>query len=211
MRKILQPLVALALIAAPAAPTFAQAAPAARPATGQDAKAAGVFIDGLADQAFAILRDKSVTRSQARAKFRTMLRENFAVNEIGNRLLGRNRTTITPAQYQAYMAAFPDWVVGTYADRLYEYANSDLKVVRTVPRGARGDIDVFSRITLANGGQPIDSVWTVSKGANGKFQVQNLTVAGVNLTLTQREDFNSYIQRKGFDALVQFMRDAAKA
>src|SRR3712207_7813736 len=63
--------------------------------------------------------------------------ENFAVTEIGNRLIRRHRATLTPAQYNAYMTAFPDYVVGTYADRLYEYANSDLKVIRTIPRGAR--------------------------------------------------------------------------
>lgn len=211
MRQFLQPLVALALIATPASAAFAQSAASAHPATGQDAKSAGAFIDTLADQAFTILRDKSMTKPQVRTKFRQMLRENFAVGEIGNRLIRRHRATISPAQYDAYMTAFPDYVVGTYADRLYDYANSDLKVVRTLPRGARGDVDVFSRITLPNGGQPIDAVWTVRKAPNGKFQIQNLTVAGVNLSLTQEADFSSFIQRKGFDALVQFMRDTAKA
>lgn len=209
MRKFFQPLVALALISAPAAASWAQAAPATRPATGQDAKAAATFIDGLADQAFVILRDKSMTKPQVRTKFRQMLRENFAVTDIGNRLIRRHRATVTPAQYQAYMTAFPDYVVGTYADRLYEYANSDLKIVRTLPRGARGDVDVFTRISLPNGGTPIDAVWSVRKAPTGKFQIQNLTVAGVNLALTQEADFTSYIQRKGFDALVQFMREAA--
>lgn len=208
MRKFVQSLVALALIAAPATGALAQAAPA-RAAPGQDAKAAGVFIDRLADQAFAILRDKSMTKPQVRTKFRTILRENFAVDEIGHRLVRRHRATITPAQYNAYLAAFPDYVVGTYADRLYEYANSDLKVIRTLPRGSRGDFDVMTSITLPNGGQPIQSTWTVRKAPNGKFQIHNLTVAGVNLALTQEADFTSFIQRKGFDALVQFMRDAA--
>ena len=209
MRKFVQPLIALALVAAPAAPAMAQAAAPARTAPGQDAKAAGQFIDQLADQAFGILRDKTMTKPQVRAKFRTMLRDNFAVNEIGARLIRRHRATVTPAQYQAYMAAFPDYVVGTYADRLYEYANSDLKVVRAVPRGNRGDMDVLTRITLPNGGNPIQSTWTVRRAPNGKFQIQNLSVAGVNLALTQEADFTSFIQRKGFDALVQFMRDAA--
>lgn len=209
MRKFVQPFIALALIAAPATAVLAQAPAAARTAPGQDAKAAGVFIDGLADQAFTILRDKSMTKPQVRTKFRTILRENFAVEEIGNRLVRRHRATITPAQYNAYLAAFPDYVVGTYADRLYEYANSDLKVIRTVPRGNRGDFDVLTRISLPNGGTPIQSTWTVRKAANGKFQIHNLTVAGVNLALTQEADFTSFIQRKGFDALVKFMRDAA--
>ena len=209
MRKVLQSVAALALIAMPATGALAQAAPAAHPATGQDAKAAGQFIDQLADRAFAILRDKSLSRPQVRTKFRQMLRENFAVTDIGNRLIRRHRATITPAQYNAYMAAFPDYVVGTYADRLFDYANSDLRVVRTLPRGARGDVDVFTRIVMPNGGQPIDAVWSVRPGPNGSFQIQNLTVAGVNLSLTQEADFTSFIQRKGFDALVQFMRDAA--
>lgn len=208
MRKFVQSFVVLALLAAPTTAAVAQA-PAARSAPGQDAKAAGVFIDQLADQSFAILRDKSMTKPQVRAKFRTMLRENFAVTDIGNRLIRRHRATITPAQYQAYMAAFPDYVVGTYADRLFEYANSDLKIIRTLPRGTRGDIDVLTSITLPNGGTPIQSTWSVRKLPNGKFQIHNLSVAGVNLALTQEADFTSFIQRKGFDALVQFMRDAA--
>lgn len=210
MRKFVQSFAVLALLVAPATVAIAQTAPAAPKAlSAADGKAAGAFIDGLADQSFAILRDKSMTKPQVRGKFRTMLRESFAVNEIGNRLIRRHRATITPAQYKAYLSVFPDYVVGTYADRLYDYSDSDLKVIRTLPRGARGDIEVFTRITLANGGKPIDSTWTVRKTPNGKFQIHNLSVAGVNLALTQEADFNSFIQRKGFDSLVQFMKDAA--
>lgn len=209
MRKLVQSAAALALLAAPLSAATAQTAPAAKAAPAADAKAAGAFIENLSGQAFTILRDKSVTKPAARAKFRSMLRENFAVKEIGDRLIRRHRATITPAQYNAYIAAFPDYVVGTYADRLYEYSNSSLKVIRTLPRGSRGDVEVFTRITLGGGGKPIDSTWTVRKAANGKFQVHNLSVAGVNLALTQEADFSSFIQRKGFDALVQFMKDAA--
>ena len=202
-------LAAVALAAAPvlvAAPAAAQTA-----ATPADAAAAGKFVDGLADQAFTILRDKSVSRSAARAKFRTLLKTNFAVDEIGARLIRRQRATLTPAQLQQYRAIFPDWVVGTYADRLYDYANSDLKIVRTLPRGQRGDVDVMTRITLPSGGQPIDATWSVKKTESGAFVIQNLTVAGVNLSLTQEADFSAYIQKNGFDGLLKFMRDAAKA
>jgi phospholipid transport system substrate-binding protein len=202
-------LAAAVLAAAPvlvAAPAAAQTA-----ATPADAAAAGKFVDGLSDEAFAILRDKSMSRSAARAKFRSLLKTNFAVDEIGARLIRRHRATLTPAQVQQYRAIFPDWVVGTYADRLYDYANSDLKVVRTLPRGQRGDVDVMTRISLPGGGQPIDATWSVKKTATGAFVIQNLTVAGVNLSLTQEADFTAYIQKNGFDGLLKFMRDAAKA
>jgi phospholipid transport system substrate-binding protein len=168
-------------------------------------KAAGAFIDDLADRAYAVLRDKSNSKTEVKAKFRALLKQNFAVQDIGNRLIRRHVRTISKEQYQAYQAAFPDYVVDTYTDNLFEFADSDLKVIRTVPRGTRGAIDVYTRVTRNDGSQPIDSIWTVKKDANGRFLVDNLTVAGVNLSLTQEADFNAYIQKKGFDALVIFM------
>ncbi len=107
------------------------------------------------------------------------------------------------------MAAFPDYVVDTYTDNLFEYVDSKLQVIRTVPRGSRGNVDVYTRITRNDGAQPIDAIWSVKK-EGGKFLINNLTVAGVNLSLTQEADFNSFIAKNGFDALVQFMRDASK-
>lgn len=176
-----------------------------------DQAAARGFVDNLAKQAFQVLRE-APSQDVARRQFRSLLRQNFAVEQIGNRLIRRYRSQITPQQYQAYMAAFPDFVINTYADRLYEYANADFKVVRTVPRGGRGDVDVYSRVTLKDRAQPIDAVWSVRPAANapGRYQVTNLTVAGVNLALTQEADFASYIDRNGFDALVNFMRTGSQ-
>jgi len=175
-------------------------------ATAQTASAAtqeaGKFIDNLADKAFAILRDKSLSREEARAKFRAMLKENVAVKQVGDRLIRAERAKITPQQYQAYMAAFPDYVVGTYADRLYDYANADLSVVRVQPVGS--GYAVFSRV-VQPGQRPFEAVWSLVK-IGGKFQITNITVAGVNLALTQEADFRSVIQRNGFDALIKFMQ-----
>lgn len=208
MRKVTLGAVALAVLGL-GAPQVGVLAPV--PAHAQqraDQAAARAFVDRLARDAFQVLRGQG-SRDQVRGQFRQMLRQNFAVEQIGDRLIRRHRAQITPQQYQAYMAAFPDFVINTYADRLYEYANADFRVIRTVPRGRRGDVDVYSRVTLPDRAQPIDAVWSVRPvaGAPGRFQVTNLTVAGVNLALTQEADFTSYIQRNGFDALVQFMRN----
>jgi phospholipid transport system substrate-binding protein len=180
---------------------------AAAPA-GNEAAAAD-FIKDLADRAYQVLRQNSNDKAAVRAEFRRMLKENFAIEEIGNKLIRRQQGKITKAQYDAYMAAFPDYVVDTYTDNLFEYVDSKLQVIRTVPRGSRGNVDVYTRITRNDGAQPIDAIWSVKK-EGGKFLINNLTVAGVNLSLTQEADFNSFIARNGFDALVQFMRDASK-
>ncbi|WP_300539342.1 phospholipid-binding protein MlaC, partial [Sphingosinicella sp.] len=195
-----------AAVATPAASLAAQTT-----APADNGKAAGTFITELSQRAYAVLRDKSNDKNEVRAQFRTLLKENFAVTDIGNRLIRRHVRTINKQQYQAYQAAFPDYVVDTYTDNLFEFADSELKVVRTVPRGTRGTIDVYARVTRNNGAQPIDSIWTVKKNQSGKYVVDNLTVAGVNLSLTQEADFTAYIQKNGFDALVQFMKDRKSA
>lgn len=162
----------------------------------------GAFVDTLADEAFGTLRASGSNRDAARSKFRSLLSQHFAVDAIGDRLISRWRPTITPAQYAAYKAALPSFLIGAYADRLYDYANADLKVVRAVPQGS-------SAAVLTNvvkpGAQPINAVWTVTK-VGADYKVSNLAVAGINLAITQKADFDSFVQRRGFDALVAFMK-----
>jgi phospholipid transport system substrate-binding protein len=191
---------AMAIVAAPgaaqvAAPTAADAGDPAAPA----------FVQNLANDAFAVLRDKSLSKAASRNKFRTMLEQNVALQDIGNRLIRRQRATITPAQYSAYQAALPEFVLNAYADRLYDYSDASVKTVRSVGRGPM--TDVFTRVSRP-GAQPVDAVWQVKKTPAGKQVINNLTVSGINLSLTQEADFNAYIQKNGFDALVTFLKTA---
>lgn len=169
--------------------------------------AAGTFIQTLADQVFGLLRAQGSTDAARDQRFRQMLRDNFAIRQIGDRLIRRQRSTLTAAQYGAYTAAFPDFVIKTYSDRLEQYRDARFKVVRTLDRGRAG-IDVVSRVTRPGGGDSFEAVWNVRRNPAGKLEIVNLTVAGINLALTQEADFAAYIQRNGFDALVTFMRGA---
>ena len=63
--------------------------------------------------------------------------------------------------------------------------------------------NVIASLTL--GQRPVTAIWYLTR-TNGSYQVYNMRVAGINLTLNQAQDFDSYIQRNGFDRLVSFMR-----
>jgi phospholipid transport system substrate-binding protein len=194
---------ALALAPVIAAPAIAQVAAPTAAAAGDPA--AREFVEKLANDAFATLRDKSLSKAESRNRFRAMLEANVALQDIGNRLIKRHRATITPAQYAAYQAALPEFVLNAYADRLYDYSDASLKTVRSTGRG--GMTDVATRVTRP-GSQPVDAVWQVKTTPAGKMVVNNLTVQGINLSLTQEADFNAYIQKNGFDALVTFLKTA---
>ena len=172
---------------------------AAVPAQAQiDNRDPGRFVQSIAQTGFGSLKGP---RSAARGKFRAILAQHFAVDAIGDRLIQRWRRQITPQQYAAYRAAFPNFIIGTYADRLYDYSDASLKVVRVQNQGANAA--VLTQVTKP-GGRPATVIWTLTRVGAG-YKVQNLTVGGVNLAVAQGADFDSYIQRNGFDRLVQFM------
>ncbi len=183
------------------------------PATAQtpaESAAASKFVDDLSNRVFAVMKDKSLSRSQVRARFRQMLPAAFDLDEIGNRLIRRYRSQITAEQYAAYKASLPEFAVNAYGDRLMNYADAKVQPVRTVPRGSKGDIDVYSRVTTPSKA-PFDAIWTL-RPVGGSYKVLNLTISGINLALTQEADFSSYIAKNGFDALVAFLKSSnAKA
>ena len=186
---------AAALLPLPLALPFAPATAAT-----VDASDPGRFVDTLCDVGLGALR--TGTGPASRAQFRSLLTQYFAVDQIGDRLIRRWSPKITPAQRDAYHAAIPSFIIGTYADRLATYKTADVKVVRVVPAGASAQ--VLTTVTKP-GGRPIQATWTVEKAGSG-YRVTNLVVGGVNLALTQAADFDAVIQRQGFDALVAMMK-----
>ncbi|ATE67332.1 MlaC/ttg2D family ABC transporter substrate-binding protein [Rhizorhabdus dicambivorans] len=179
------------MLAAPIAP--AQAAVVAN----QDA---GAFINSLGAESFAVL--KTGNKAAVRTKFRELLSQHFAIDAIGERLIRRWQNQITPAQKAAYKAAIPNFIIGTYSDNLYDYANATMKVIRTAPAGS--GFNVVTQVQKP-GAQPISAVWSVAK-VSGAFKVTNLTVANINLAVTQGQDFDAIIQRKGIDGLIAMMK-----
>lgn len=168
-----------------------------------DGREPGRFVETLAETSFSALRDGN--RAAARGQFRAILAQHFDVGGIGDRLIQRHRARISPAQYARYKAAFPGFIIGTYGDRLQPYANADLRVLRVVPRGESA---VVSTTVTRPGARPASTTWTVTR-VGPAYKVTNLTVGGVNLGLAQQADFDSFIQRNGFDALVAFMKSRA--
>src|ERR1700742_4125852 len=76
------------------------------------------FIETLSSEAFTVLH--TGTKASARGQFRSLLGQYFAIDEMGDKLTRRCRPSVPPAQYSAYKSALPGFLIGTYADRLYD-------------------------------------------------------------------------------------------
>ncbi|HEU0117650.1 MAG TPA: ABC transporter substrate-binding protein [Alphaproteobacteria bacterium] len=199
-----------AMIATPAfAQDDASTDAGAAGATGHDAAVktpVGKFIQQLGDRAIAVIANKSITIDQRSDKFRNILQDSFDLPTIGRFVIGRTWNTATPEQQQEYMKLFEALVIKSYGDRLTLYTGEGFTVTGSRPESDK-DFIVNSQITHPDGSEPTAIDWRVRQ-KNGKLGVIDVVVEGVSLSVTQRQEYASVIQRNGgqIDGLLTLMR-----
>lgn len=172
---------------------LALAAAPGRAAT--DPEAARTFMEALADNAIRSLTPPEISEEEREARARALLRENFAVETIGQFVLGRHWKTATPEQRSEYLRLFEDMIVTTYVDRFRRYTGQKLLITGTAADQATGDVFVNSEIERA-GAPPVLIGWRV-RDEGGQPKIVDVIVEGVSMSQAQRSEFSSVIRNSG--------------
>lgn len=167
--------------------------------TDQVGKGAREFVDGMAQRAINFLGDEKLDQDQKQSKFRTLLQDSFDMETIGRFALGRYWRVATPGQRKEYQRLFRDMVVKVYSDRFKEYKGQKVDV-RSVRVDGEKDALVTSFI-VSEDGPEVQVDWRV-RYKDGKYRIIDVIVEGVSMSVTQRSDFASVIQRGGGDVEV---------
>lgn len=173
---------------------------------------AKALIQSMADRALSILSDKTVTREQADKTFRTMLDENFDIDLLGKFALGAATwKDLTQEQKKQYLKLFEEFVVQIYNDRFRLFHGETYKIIGATAEDDR-DTYVKGQVLKPNGAPPISVDWRV-RNKDGKLQVIDVVVEGVSMTVTQRSEFSSVIQKNGgdFDAFLKNLQQRVAA
>lgn len=167
--------------------------------TDQVGKGAREFIDGMAQRAIDFLGDADLTQEQKQSKFRSLLQDSFDMETIGRFALGRYWRVATPEQRKEYQRLFRDMVIKVYSDRFKEYKGQKVETRSVRPDGEK-DALVTSFI-VPESGPEVQVDWRV-RYKDGKYRIIDVIVEGVSMSVTQRSDFSSVIQRGGGDVEV---------
>lgn len=151
-------------------------------------------IEKMGQEAISFLSNASLSQSQKEEEFRKLLNRNFDMDTIGRFALGRNWKVANKAQKNEYLRLFEDLVVRVYASRFNDYKGEDFNVVSYKDTGKK-DVTVTSYI-VPNSGSKVQVDWRV-RNKNGRYKVIDVVIEGVSMSLTQRSDFSSVIQRGG--------------
>jgi len=183
---------------------FSSASPA-RAAEGSD-QAALNFVKATAEKGLTFLSNPNASQTEKAAEFKKLLNSSFDMDTIGRFSLGRYWNTATPAQQKEYSSLFRKMVVGVYTQRFSDYKGQKFEVKSARPVSG-SDALVTSYIVPVDGGDTIQVDWRV-RNKGGSLKIVDVLVAGVSMSVTQRADFSSVIQRGGgkLDALIDYLK-----
>lgn len=153
------------------------------------------LIQQLGQDAIGFLSDKSMSDDARKREFRRLLLSNFDMKTIGRFALGRYWRGASLEQRNEYLNLFEDMIIDVYSERFSEYSGQNLEIVGS---RADGKKDMIVRSLVVSGrGSDITVDWRVRQKNDGSYKVIDVIVEGVSMSVTQRSDFSSVIQRGG--------------
>ena len=153
------------------------------------------FVSNLAQNGISVLENTNISKEQREEDFRNLLHNNFDMKTIARFSLGRYWKVSSKAEQKEYLKLFESMIINVYSKRFSEY-NGQTVAIDKARLSGKSDALVSSSI-VPESGPKIDVEWRVRKKKNGKFKVIDIIVEGVSMSLTQRSDFASVIQRGG--------------
>ena len=167
------------------------------------------FVDNLGAKALSTIKDTQsgqLSADAAKQEFRALLGQSFDIPTIAKFTLGSYWRTATPAQQAEFTGLIKETIINKYADRVLTASTGAYEI-----NGAKAinDQDYSVAMTVKpTDGSPISFDWRV-RNINGAMKIIDLSVEGVSMSVTNRSDFASVIERNGGN--VQALINALKA
>jgi phospholipid transport system substrate-binding protein len=170
---------------------------------------AETFVAANIQQGFDILNDPAATLPQRRERFAAFVIGLTDVRRVALFLLGRYAATASPADIEAYVAAYRDYVLAVYQSYFAQYAGQSLRVIESRER-APDDYVVRTMITGSNA-VPMEVDFRV-RTDGAKPVLVDMGVAGIWLALAQRDQFAAVLGQNNGDikALIAHLDQARR-
>jgi phospholipid transport system substrate-binding protein len=166
---------------------------------------AAAFMDQLWIRAVELLNNKTDPAIR-QARFRQLFHEDFDGTGIARFVLGRYWRSASAEEQQEFVKLFEDYVAFVYTARLANFGGETFKI-----RGSRRDGDgviVSTDVVRPGSTSPLRIDWRLVND-NGAYKINDVVVEGVSMTVTQRSEFASIVQRNGgqVSGLIALMRE----
>ena len=160
------------------------------------------FVSNFADNAISILSNESLNASQKNIQFTELVMSSIDMNLISKFVLSKYWKLATDDQKKAYLAAFKQYFISSYANKLDQYSGE--KVVIVSSNAAKKFVIVKSNIVRdGTDTLKIELDWRLLT-RDGQTKIIDLSIEGISLIIAQREEFQSFLanNNNSLDALI---------
>ncbi len=136
-----------------------------------------------------------------------LVRRGFNLELISQFVLGRFWHRATAEQRAEFQELFTEYLVNSYTRQLGSYRAETLNIVASRPVGSQ---DVLVETSVEGSDGAANPIWRVRAEA-GAYKIIDVSIEGVSLALTQRQEFAAVISRQGLDGLLDMLREKLAA
>lgn len=170
----------------------AASAAAANPAAAKN------FVDEVATQVLAIVKNEDISQEEKQTKIESIFSDKVDINFVARFVLGKHWRTANAQEQKDYVAAYRPFILNNYAGKLTRYSGQTytLKNART-----EDDASVVTMEISNPDGQKVHIDYRL-RGDDSAFRIIDIAVEGVSLLTTQRSEFNGIVERSGVNGLI---------
>jgi phospholipid transport system substrate-binding protein len=163
------------------------------------------FVYQVAAEVLQVVRSNG-SEASAKKALESVFTTYVDIEWVGQFVLGRHWRTANPDQKQRFITAYRSFMVGGYTRRLREYSGDDYTV--SSPRAlGEGRSALTMQVKRPQGAPVVIDYKIRTDGAT--YKIYDLVVEGISLITTQRSEFDSVVNRKGLDFLIQALAKKA--
>jgi ABC-type transporter MlaC component len=170
------------------------------------------FMQHGADSGIAILKDKSLSATDRKARVDDFLKSLLDLHRMAMFTLGPAAASASPGDINAFTDAYAQFAVANYDSALGAYGGQTIRVTNSVQRA---DKDFIVTASISDPATPSASPDLVSfrvlDEGDGKFAVVDASVEGVWFTVAQRDEYAAFLRQSGANvaSLTAKLRDMA--
>lgn len=150
------------------------------------------FVNENIQKGLEILRDKKLSVPQRRDQFKTLLLGLVDTRRIALYTLGQYRNSASPADIDAFAAAFQNYATAAYQTYFAKYTDQVLKVTGLTQRNPT-DFIVHTQLIDPGSSQPPAAVDFRVRTDQGKPVVVDVAYEGIWLSIQQRDQFVGFL------------------
>ena len=156
-----------------------------------------VFVQSTVNRASEALNNK-YSKEEKIEKLKQIASETVDIDGISRYTLGSYKNKITDSQMIEYKVLFRQYFLKTFASRLAEYSNPEIKVISKKKLNEK--YTMVSSILVSTEQRPEVKIdWRISTKNPNNPLIINLVIEGLSLARTQKEEFSSIIENNDGD------------